>query len=577
MRSLIRQVVNRLVKLLLVAICAAGASTANAQLTFNLTTGNNTTSLQKVAMDSNQCPNQGPTAAYTGGLVTNSGATTITNISASLSGLTNGFSLGGGQAPSQFLGSLAPGQSIAVYWLTSYGCTDQASATALITMSASAGTTLHSYTLRTQQSKSANAGGRVTTSTLGPGAVVGQIIELDVSYDFGGNAAGDEFLLQPSGSTAFNAACFKLVKTQVLTSNIAGITVGQFNKLYFVQPTQQPGNNYVASIRYSFQYLCANASTVARPYAAQTSGTQLKYTGNFDGVGSIQITYPGATNSFTITKSVTPETLTIGGPTLATYTVTVTNPSPYASFVSSIVDVLPNGATFNAIALGSDVMPTNSSSIPATGAAGTLTFQGKPGQTYSIVGGASVVLKYTANIPPTNGDYTNAARAVFGAAQTPTATAIVKVRPTSLAVTKANSIYSDPANGLSNPKAIPGSIIEYVISVKNTNSISLDAGSVLITDVLPPDMKLRVADYGDLGSGPIGYSDDSPGLNYIYTSLASQSDNLSFSADGGITWAYAPVPDVNGFDSSVTHFRVRPSGTMAAEETITLNLRAQVK
>ena len=36
----------------------------------------------------------------------------------------------------------------------------------------------------------ANAGGRVISSTLGPGAIVGQTIFFDANYDFGGTDAG---------------------------------------------------------------------------------------------------------------------------------------------------------------------------------------------------------------------------------------------------------------------------------------------------------------------------------------------------------------------------------------------------
>ena len=83
---------------------------------------------------------------------------------------------------------------------------------------------------------------------------------------------------------------------------------------------------------------------MARPYAVQTSGsTNVKYTGNYDGAGSISMTYPAATNPFTITKTISSAADFVGAPGPLTYTVTVGNPSSQPSVISKIVDVLPAG------------------------------------------------------------------------------------------------------------------------------------------------------------------------------------------------------------------------------------------
>ena len=52
-----------------------------------------------------------------------------------------------------------------------------------------------------------------------------------------------------------------------------------------------------------------------------------------------------------------------------------------------------------------------------------------------------------------------------------------------IAVTKTSLVASDPINGASNPKAIPGAVIEYCIDVNNTGSA--DAGSISIGDLIP--------------------------------------------------------------------------------------------
>jgi len=52
-----------------------------------------------------------------------------------------------------------------------------------------------------------------------------------------------------------------------------------------------------------------------------------------------------------------------------------------------------------------------------------------------------------------------------------------------LTVTKTDSVTSDPINGTTNPRAIPGASVHYCITI--TNSGTSSAGSVVQTDVLP--------------------------------------------------------------------------------------------
>ena len=52
-----------------------------------------------------------------------------------------------------------------------------------------------------------------------------------------------------------------------------------------------------------------------------------------------------------------------------------------------------------------------------------------------------------------------------------------------LAVTKTSRVYSDPFNGTTNPKAIPGAEIEYCLAVENTGAAA--ASTIALTDNLP--------------------------------------------------------------------------------------------
>lgn len=56
-----------------------------------------------------------------------------------------------------------------------------------------------------------------------------------------------------------------------------------------------------------------------------------------------------------------------------------------------------------------------------------------------------------------------------------------------ITVAKTSTIVSDPVNGTSNPKAIPGAVIEYCITVAN-GAGSAEATDININDVLPADV-----------------------------------------------------------------------------------------
>jgi fimbrial isopeptide formation D2 family protein len=557
-----------------VLLLASVAAPASAAVTFQLRTGNSTTNGQSMPIDSNNCAAAGPRAMYVGGIVTNTGATTVTNIVATMSGLGSGFFLAGGQAASQSVGALGAGQSTGVYWFVGYGCTFNANSTPTVTITSSTATIAPQLSLTARSAISANAGGNVLSSTLGPGAVVGQTIYFDAAYDFGGSLVGDEFFLQPSGGQAFNAGCFRLVGTNILASNITPIVVGTANQLYFVQTVKQSGNGYGATVRYYFEYECAGTSTTARPYAVETSGSSnIKYTGNFDGSGSISLSFPGATNPFTITKTVSQASATSGSSTTVKYTVTVTNPSTNASRISSFVDTLPTGASFSAIDGTSDVTAANSSSTPSAGATGTITFTGKQDQSYLIAAGGSVKLVYSVVMPSTAGTYTNSAKAQFGTASTSTVSASFSVvDPQPLTMTKVSAAMADPIDGAVNPKMIPGGRAAYTITISNPNAFATTSDTIIVSDKTPNNLKLFVGNISGSSGGPVQFSNGatSSGLTYTFASLGSTADDVDFSNDNGATWTYVPTAGADGSDSNVTHVRIRPKGAMAAGSTFSL-------
>lgn len=149
---------------------------------------------------------------------------------------------------------------------------------------------------------------------------------------------------------------------------------------------------------------------------------------------------------------------------------------------------------------------------------------------------------------------------------------------TSLTATKVSAVFSDPVNGETNAKAIPGSVIDYTISVSNAGAVATDTGQVSIVDQVPPQTKFCLADMSP-GAGPLLFQNSvgTSGLTYSYAGLGNTGDSLSFSSDGGATYSYTPVPDADGCDTNITHFRVIPSGAFAEGTTVTLRARFVVE
>jgi uncharacterized repeat protein (TIGR01451 family) len=152
-----------------------------------------------------------------------------------------------------------------------------------------------------------------------------------------------------------------------------------------------------------------------------------------------------------------------------------------------------------------------------------------------------------------------------------------------LLVTKLVESVSDPVNGATNPKSIPGSTKLYTVRVTNQGTGAVDNNTVLITDKIPTDTKLFVGDLGAPGSGPVAFVNGTPSsaLTWTFMALNNGTDDLDFSNNGGTTWTYVPTADAAGCDAAVTDIRMRPKGTMPGQgsgsPTFDLQFRVVVK
>ena len=145
------------------------------------------------------------------------------------------------------------------------------------------------------------------------------------------------------------------------------------------------------------------------------------------------------------------------------------------------------------------------------------------------------------------------------------------------------STYSDPANGTTNPKSIPGAAKLYTLTVTNQGPGPVDNNSVLIVDKIPTNTKMYLGDLGAVGSGPVQFVNGTPSsaLTWTFAALNNTLDDLEFSSDGGVTWVYVPTADAQLCDAAITDVRMRPKGTMppqgAGSPNFQLRFRVVVK
>lgn len=160
----------------------------------------------------------------------------------------------------------------------------------------------------------------------------------------------------------------------------------------------------------------------------------------------------------------------------------------------------------------------------------------------------------------------------------------VSVPLPSITIAKSVVAYSDPANGTSSPKAIPGSEMLYTITMTNSGNGAVDNNTTVVTDPIPANTALYVSDINGVDPGPVQFTDGTPasGLTYTFTALGDMGDDVDFSSNNGTTWAYVPTPGADGCDPLVTNLRINPKGTFAGNATppspsLSLNFRVCVK
>ncbi|MEM7779866.1 MAG: hypothetical protein AAF697_05685 [Pseudomonadota bacterium] len=117
-----------------------------------------------------------------------------------------------------------------------------------------------------------------------------------------------------------------------------------------------------------------------------------------------------------------------------------------------------------------------------------------------------------------------------------------------LSVVKSSRIVSDPVNGVTDPKAIPGAVIEYCIVVSNAAGAA-DATSVVVNDDLPADVTFTPSDFGIFvdGDGACTGGTDEEGGDASFTAGGGA---------GGLDLITGTLSDIPASTTRSLYFRV---------------------
>jgi uncharacterized repeat protein (TIGR01451 family) len=129
---------------------------------------------------------------------------------------------------------------------------------------------------------------------------------------------------------------------------------------------------------------------------------------------------------------------------------------------------------------------------------------------------------------------------------------------------------STPVDTVGNTRFnIPNADVYYSITVANSNSSPVDAGSIIIGDVLPANVTFFNGDID--GAGPLtGNFEFIPGTSGLSLTAA----NISYANTPITSFTYTPAA---GYDANVKAVRFAPTNAMASNSSFTVRFRARIK
>lgn len=403
------------------------------------------------------------------------------------------------------------------------------------------------------------AANKISVIVAGPTPpIIGGILTITVDGNSGKIGSEGIMSFSPAGFLDWAADAYELISTEI---TLSGGNNAVLNDQLFYSAGSSRSTEYHAV--YTFKAVATTAEpTMTSPVATISSGNQLKH----DKTNSYFIINPVTppTNYLILNNSATPSILTGGG--IVNYTLIFSNTGDFDVTVDAVEDRLPASPGVPAYIAGStmiDGVPTTDPVI-----SDSILYWPVP---VVIPAGGTAILSFDASFPSIEGDYLNSAVAYIGNTQIDStlditddarATTLVVVGMPDIIMVKTAQTYSDPINGVSNPKSIPGASILYTIQISNQGAGVADSNSIIATDQIPENTSLFVGDLNGVGSGPIYFEDGSvaSGLNFTYSGLNSVTDDVYFSNDGGLSFDYLPSPGSEGYDDNITNIMINPRG-----------------
>lgn len=347
-----------------------------------------------------------------------------------------------------------------------------------------------------------------------------------------GNSSTLTFTLTNNNATAATGISFTdtypaglVNSTGVVGGTCTGVTTtataggGSFNVTGGTIPGGAPGS-------------CTITVDVTGPvgtYNNTSGGVTSNETPDGPGAGSNTATLD-IRNRPTIAKAFSPTVITPGG--TSTITFTLSNNNPTAATGIAFTDTYPAGLV-NTAPL---VTGGTCTGVTTSATAGGSTFNVTAG---SIPGGAPGTCTITVQVTAASGGaYDNTTSGVTstqtGATPGPVSNTASLTVGVPVTVVKSSAVISDPYNGNTSPKRIPGAVIEYTVTVSNTAS-AVAVTNVVISDT-PPANTAYVP--GTLVAGGTGEDDDASGAD----ETDPNGGDFGQTVPGGVTLRIGTIP-----------------------------------
>lgn len=263
-----------------------------------------------------------------------------------------------------------------------------------------------------------------------------------------------------------------------------------------------------------------------------------------------------------------------------TYTIVVSNPAgPFGASGVTVSDPLPAG-----IVAGNVTWTAAVAGGATTSVTGSQT--GALSDTVTVPVGGSVTYTVNIAVPANRTDsLVNTVTIATGGNVVDSNTANNTATDTDLGkallqVTKTSSLVSDPVNGTTNPKAIPGAVVDYTITVTNTRSGSVDADTTFVVDALPAGITFFNGDANGAapGTNAVNFSDSGSTLTFTYPGDVKYATGSTLPT----SFAACTYTPAAGYDPLVRYICFNPKGTFVGATSpsttgFTLQFRSRVE